>query len=156
MCFTLDATKYPEMSNLAKKVQTHHHTTTCRKKKGVACRFNAPWTPLNKTRIIRSEEKIVNQSEKLVEKVLFYISTISDLSDVTLSQILQECGVTAEHYDNALESMEKKVSILYKRKPSEENIARYDTVILKLLKANINLQFVTGLYAMLTYLTLYL
>ena len=71
MCFTLDVTKYPEMSNLAKKVQTHHHTTTCRKKKGVACRFNAPWVPLNKTRIIRSEEKIVNQSEKLVEKVLF-------------------------------------------------------------------------------------
>ena len=34
-----DETKYPEMSNLVKKVQTHHHTTTCRKKKGVACRF---------------------------------------------------------------------------------------------------------------------
>ena len=30
-----DATKYPEMSNLVKKVQTHHHTATCRKKKGV-------------------------------------------------------------------------------------------------------------------------
>ena len=31
---------------------------TCRKKKEVACRFNAPWAPSNKTRIIRSEEKI--------------------------------------------------------------------------------------------------
>ena len=52
--------------------------------------------------------------------------------------------------------MEKKVSILYKRKPCEVNIGPYNTVILKLLKANMNLQFFTGVYAMLTYLTSYL
>ena len=76
------------MSNLIKRVQTHHHITTCRKKNGVACRFNAPWAPSNKTRIVCSEEKIdktiVKQSKKLTEKVLSYIVT-SDLSDVTLS-----------------------------------------------------------------------
>ena len=141
------------MSNLVKKVQTHHHTTTCRKKKGIACRLNAPWPLSNKTRIIRSEEKIdetiVNQSKKLIEKVLSYIVTISDLSDVTLSQILEECGVTAEQYDNALGCVEKKVSILYKRKPCEVNIGPYNTVILELFKSNMNLQFVTGVYAML-------
>ena len=38
----IDKTKFSEMSNLVKKVQTHRHTTTCRKKKGVACRFNGP------------------------------------------------------------------------------------------------------------------
>ena len=131
MCFTLDATKYPEMSNLAKKVQTHHHTTTCRKKKGVACRFNAPWVPSNETRIIRFEEKIdetiVSQSKKIIEKVLSYIVTISDLSHITLSQILEECGVTAEQYDSALGCVEKKVSILYKRKPCEVNIGPYNS-----------------------------
>ena len=52
--------------------------------------------------------------------------------------------------------MEKKVSILYKRKPSEVNIAAYNTVISKLLKSNMNLQFVTGVHAMLTNLTSYL
>ena len=31
-------TKYPEINNLVKKVQTHHHTTTCRKRKGIAFR----------------------------------------------------------------------------------------------------------------------
>ena len=158
-CALPDATKYPEMSKLVKKVQTHHKTT-CRKKKGVLCRFNAPWVPSSKTRIICSEEKIdetiVNQSKKLIEKILSYIVTISDLSDVTLSQILEECGVIAEQYDNALGCVEKKVSILFKRKPSEVNIGPYNAVILKLLKANMNLQFVTVVYAMLTYLTSYL
>ena len=94
---------------------------------------------------------IVSQSKKLIEKVLSYIVTISDLSDVTLSQILEECGVTAEQYDNALGCVEK---ILFKRKPCEVNIGPCKKVILEHLKSN--LQFVTGVYAMLTYLTSYL
>ena len=154
ICALPDATKYPEMGNLKKKVQTHHYTTTCRKKKRVACRFNAPWVPSNKTRIIRYQEKIeetiVNQSKKLIEKVLSYIVTISDLSDVTLSQILEECGVTAEQYDNALGCVEKKGIYILLKKPCEVNIGPYNTVILKLLNANKNLQFVTGVYAILT------
>ena len=44
-CALPDATKYPEMSSLIKKVKTHHLTATCRKQKGVACRFNAPLAP---------------------------------------------------------------------------------------------------------------
>ena len=58
------------------------------------CRFNAPWAPSNKTRIGRFEEKInktiVNHSKKLIDIVLSYIITISDLSDVTPSEILEE------------------------------------------------------------------
>ena len=50
-----DATKYPEMSNLVKKVQTHHHTTACRTKKGVASRFNTPWAPSDKIGIVSSK-----------------------------------------------------------------------------------------------------
>ena len=68
------------MSNLVKKVQTHHHTT--------------------RTRIVRSEEKIneiiVKQSKKLIEKVCSYMVTISDLSGVKLSKILEESAVTAD------------------------------------------------------------
>ena len=37
------------------------------------------------------------------------------------SEILGECGVTAEQYDKALGCVGKKVSILYKRKPCEGN-----------------------------------
>ena len=33
---------YPELTKLVNTVQTHKHTFTCRKKKGVTCRFNAP------------------------------------------------------------------------------------------------------------------
>ena len=85
-----------------------------------------------------------------------YIVAISNLSNVTLSELLEECGVTAEQYGNALGCVEKKFSIFYKRKPCEVNIGPYNTVILKLSKSNVNLQYVTGVYAMITYLTSYL
>ena len=147
------------MSNVVKRVQTYHHTTSCRKKNG-ACRFNAPWAPSNETRIDCSEGKIddtiVNQCKNLIEKVLSYNVTISDLTDVKLSEILEECGVTAEKYENALACVERKVSALYKPKPCEVNIGPYHTVILKLLKSKMNLQFVPGVYRMLIYLTPYL
>ena len=68
--------------------------------------------PSNKTSIVHSEEKIdetiVDQSKKLIEKLLSHVVTISDLSDVTQSQILKECGVTAEQYDSVLGCVEKR------------------------------------------------
>ena len=71
-CALPDETKYPEMSNLVKRVQTHHHTTTSGKKKGVVCRFDASWAPSDKARIVRSYEKIdetiIKQSKNLFKK----------------------------------------------------------------------------------------
>ena len=71
------------------------------------------------------------------------------MSDVTPSENLEECGATAEQSDNALGW---KLSILYKWKPCEVNIGSYIAVILKVLKSNMNLQFVTGVCAVCTYL----
>ena len=72
----------------------------CRKKKDVGCRFNIPWSLSVETRILCSVEKIdentVKQSTKLLEKVLS-----RDLSDVTTSEILGECGVTTRQFDSA-------------------------------------------------------
>ena len=103
-CALLDEEKYPEMNKLARKVQTCHHTTTCRKKKRVTCRFNATWIPSMETRLIRCEENIdeikVKSCKKLIEKVLSYIVKVDDLSYVTQSEILGKCGVTEEQYNS--------------------------------------------------------
>ena len=50
----------------------------------------------------------------------------------------------------------KKALIIYKRRPCEKDISPYNTVILSLLKSNMNIQFVMGVYGLLTYLTSYL
>ena len=73
-CFLPDKQKYPKMNKLVTKVKTQHHTLTCRKKKGLTCRFDAPLAPPMETRIVRYKENIdkmnVNSSKKLIEKVL--------------------------------------------------------------------------------------
>ena len=139
-CALLDEEKYPEVNKLVKKVETHHHTITCGKKNGVTCRFNAPWTPSMETRIVRCEENKdemkVKSSKILIEKVLCFLVKIDDLSYVTQSEILEKCGVTGEQYNSGLICLEKKVSVLYKRKPCKVNIGTYNTVILKLWKAS--------------------
>ena len=50
--------KYPETRDLVKKVQTYHYVSTCRKKKGVICRFNTLQVPSDETRIVHFKENI--------------------------------------------------------------------------------------------------
>ena len=40
-------------------------------------------------------EAIIKQGKKLIQKILYYIVAISDMSDFTQSVIFEECGVTA-------------------------------------------------------------
>ena len=61
--------------------------------------------------------------------------------------------ITEGQFNNALGCVEKRVYILFKQKACEVIFGPSNTVILKLLKSNMDLQFVTGVYAMLTYLT---
>ena len=51
--------------------------------------------------------KPVKHCRKLIDKVLSCIDTISNLSNVTLTNFV-ECGVTAEQYANALGCVEKR------------------------------------------------
>ena len=75
---------------------------------------------------------------------------------MTIKDILDSCEVTQDEYDNAMNTMQKSATIHYKRQPNETMISPYNTVLLSVLKANMNLQFVTGVYGLLTYLTAYL
>ena len=91
------------MSNVVKKVQTYHYAMVCRNKNGVVSRFNTPWVPSDKTRIVSPEENInetkVKQSKNLIEKVLVKIVTMIDLSDITQPKPLEEYGVKDINYE---------------------------------------------------------
>ena len=56
-------------------------------------------------------------------------------------------------YHEALKNAEIKTTVLCKRRSCEMNIVSNNTVILQLLKLNVNIQFVNGIYGILTYLT---
>ena len=158
-CAIPDEKEYPELNKLVTTVQTHSHTQTCRKKKGVKCRFNFPLPPSDETRIVRKpddEEDIVKEKKAILDTVLLNISNRTDLTDVTVSEILSECDVSEDDYYDALDYMTNKVTVVYKRKPREKNVSTYNPVVLSLMKSNMNIQFITGYYGLLKYLTSYM
>lgn len=91
------------------------------------------------------DEAKVIQNKKRFDEVLFCIVTLSDLPDIRPLEILEKSAIM-ERENNSLECVEKQVSIVYKRKLSEVNKRPDDTVILKLFKSSVNVQFATGTY----------
>ena len=81
---------------------------------------------------------------------------LQDHGHVKLQDILDFCGLSEQKYENAMETIQKNTTIHHKRRPNELNISPYNTVLLSLLRANMNIQFITGVYGLLTYLTSYL
>lgn len=147
-CSLPDENTEPELHKLVTSRLFHKHTFKCRKKKGVRCRFNAPWPPSKTTQIIRGENLSrdeVKKSKRVVDKVLHEITSMQyGLNDVILEDILDSCGISEEEYENAMDTMQKNTTILYKRQANEINVVPYNTVLLNLLRSNINIQFVTG------------
>ena len=126
---------YPDLNKLVKSVQTHKHRKTCEKTKSARCRFKAPWPPSDKTLIVRgtnfSKEK-QEESKAILDKVLLQLGR-PDISELTLQNVLDESGITKGQYDDALEVMDNRVSIVYKRKLNEGYISPYNTVLLSLV-----------------------
>merc|ERR1712224_450322 len=139
-------------------VQTHHHTTTCRKRKGVRCRFYAPWPPTETTVISRNEgvdKEQWTKSKQVLDKVLDKLTGANNLQELELSKVLESCEVSQTEYENALLLSERKLRVLYKRKPDATFISPYNPILLSAVKSNMNLQYVTGVYGLLAYLSAY-
>ena len=157
-CSIPNEKEYPALNKLVNKVQQHRHTFTCRKKKGATCRFNVLWPPFDETQIVHgtnvSEEEL-KKSKEILDKVLSEVKMI-DNDDATLTKVSGSYGVTEDAYIQTL-TVRRKISVIYKKKPNETMISPpYNTVLLNLMKSNMNLQFVTGIYGLLAYLCSYM
>ena len=82
--------------------------------------------------------------------------TEEDLSKHTIEEVLSMAKVSEDDYNEALSLYRSKASITYKRGLTDTLISPYNTPILATLKANMNIQYVTGVYAVLACLTSYL
>ena len=60
-----------------------------------------------------------------------------DDDDTTLTKVWDNFGVTEDVYIHALETMRRKIVIIYGRKPNEMMISPYYTVLLNLNNMNI-------------------
>ena len=158
-CSIPDKQLHPELNKLVNSLQTHHCTKTCKKKKGIKCRFNAPWPPTEQTKIVFANEdkKSLDKANNCINKILKEIQIIGDaIENFDLDQLLDSAHVSREDYDSCLDIMYKRCTMLYKRKPNEAWVVPYNTVLLYTWCANMNIQCITGIYGVIAYLTSYL
>ena len=160
-CSIPDSNSRQELFQLVNKVQKHHHTFTCRKKKALGkdeCRLGSPWLPTDETIIVRTERNTqkLKKAKSCIRKIREMIKTLDDIENLTFSEFLEHAGLEKEDYEINLKQSHNKYAILYKRKPHESLIAPYNTVLLNTWGANMNIQFVTGMYGVVAYLTSYL
>ena len=110
-CTIPDEQKDPLLHNLVRSRQLHHHTKTCKKKKGVSCRFHYPRPPSNRTMITRPQIEQPDQdklqtAKKILTKVL---DAIHSPHTGTLEELLASVGVDVNDYEEALQISGAKI-----------------------------------------------
>ncbi len=160
-CSIPDPEDDPELHTLVLTRQWHYHKNTCKKNKTKECRFCYPKAPCPKTVVARPPEGETADTDKkfatnILEEVYKALIKMDIHNPPTLRELLNEASVTEDQYDKAVRIAHRKAYVVYKRKPSEVYINNYNPVILKALKANMDIQIITNIWACIAYITSYI
>ncbi|XP_062572139.1 uncharacterized protein LOC134234095 [Saccostrea cucullata] len=157
-----------ELCELVKKVQSHVHSPSCRKP-GKNCRFSFPKPPTDRTIIIKTVKKTdenqqapssepANMTDAQVKEILSLVyAKLDELGeDMTTEHLLKEIGLPEKLYYSALSQCRKTDAIIMKRQPSQKYVNNYNPTLLKLWKANMDIQLVCNPYACIMYIASYI
>ncbi|GBM39081.1 ATP-dependent DNA helicase PIF1 [Araneus ventricosus] len=147
------------------QVQRHKHTFTCLKKTrqqdNEYCRFNIPFFPMDRTRILlplafedkeRDPKKFKRIREFLTQLELKELS----LKGATFKEFLQHLNMSHEEYFLAIRSGINRPTVFLSRNVDDVLINSYNPKILSLMQANMDIQFILDEYAVVSYLVDYI
>ena len=170
-----------DVANIAKEVNVHHHTKTCRKY-NKQCRFNYPRFPIHETIVCKpfkgtKEEKdkhfkkhdeilnkiynILSDSEKLCEIMANYKKdeeTKDNHQQFIRERILKICdlaGVSLDDYFVALSFSKRGYTVVQKRDIDELFVNSYNIEWIKAWNGNMDLQICLDFFSVITYITDY-
>ena len=155
---TCELPEEPKLRATVVELQTHKCTQTCWKK-GPKCRFGYPRLPSNETLISipidktnDEEKKKLKDSKAILTEVRDYMSREEFDKNQTLEEILKSLRIKSEEYHNALRISERGKQVVLKRKPDECNINNYNQRLIGAYQANMDIQFCTDAYSVVTYI----
>jgi len=140
-------------------LQRHHHLSACRRGKQKSCRFRYPQLPSRRT-IITRPPKMIEHMYYLLEVRAAVLAVVRkeiekpDADNKTLVDILQACGITENQYQELLAVL-KTPNVYMKRKPSDIWTNNYNPDILRTWRGNIDIQYITDVYACIMYIVSY-
>ena len=149
-----------ELTTLVKSLQTHHHTGSC-KKRGESCCYRFPKPACPQTVLARPPDgedaaEKRKEAEKILKEVYRAMTDWNAAEPITLSGLLNEAGVSEQLYVASLKVSTSRCSVMLKRDVHETNINNYNPSLLKIWRANMDLQYVFDAYACIMYVTSYL
>ena len=151
--------------------QLHAHRATCKKGNQPTCRFGMPDFIMSKTMVLRPLDLEGEEAKRALE-ILKAIRTVLNAKEMrrkeqarspwTFEQFLQKVSehvgeeINEELYLQAIRFSLKRTRIALKRDPEDAWINPYNPLILFLMKANMDLQFVLNPYDVARYITSYM
>ncbi|XP_019628628.1 PREDICTED: uncharacterized protein LOC109473188 [Branchiostoma belcheri] len=161
VCQFIDKYQTCEMTPDSAKFQQHKHSTSCRRHGG--CRFSYPRPPSRKTIIARpgvrdntDDNTIHTKSTKALQKIRTYLDDKTTPRDMTLDELFHKAEVAEDEYMKELSTTTSGISIILKRDPMCQVTNSYNKDIIHSWQANIDLQFITDVYACIMYVTSYM
>ena len=177
---THSATVGADVSKIAKEVNLHHHTHTCRKH-GDKCRFGFEKLPSPETIVAQpakgeKRQKILATFNDTIIKVREVLSDEEKMKQILklfckekekpgteyeqnrlerIKMVLKEAKVTFEDYMTTLRTTRKGYSIVLARDIDEISINNFNTEWIRAWNANIDIQICLDYHAVVTYITDY-
>lgn len=146
-------------------VHNHICNESCRRKNNKKCRYNFPQLISRKTKIIypfpttddveeiKKIKKLVGMFSVIKEKMYEYAKNPTEKQ--SFDDMLLSLKISENEYYDAIRASVSKITVLYKRESDAVMINTYNPILLDVLEANHDIQFVIDSYAAIGYLFKY-
>ncbi|XP_071943845.1 uncharacterized protein [Antedon mediterranea] len=158
-CETVDR----ELNEIVKSVQIHskRHSKSC-KKKGTNCRFNFPRQPSGNTFVMRptivDKDNDDNDDNKQATELLTSVkdAVTNEETYKNAIELFQSLGITQSAFEKANNCVATEEKIVIKRNPQDVWVNQYNPSLLRAWNANMDIQYITNVYACIIYVIGYM
>ncbi|CAG5050492.1 unnamed protein product [Parnassius apollo] len=147
-----------EVPDKLRRLQLHKHTHTCRPTPDRLCRFEMPFFPMDKTKVLielSKDDLEFKKSKQLAKDICQKIQNIP-AGIYTFVDFLDWIRVSYEDYILAIRSTLKRPTVVLQRRPQDVFINPFSKKILALHKANMDIQFILDPFACAVYIVDYI
>lgn len=135
--------------------QVHKHTFTCFKRNDKRCRFNIPYWPMNQTRVLIPIAAGDGRLESLSRRVVQMREALETKAFDTLEAFLADTNCTYDYYLDVIRASIRRPTVCLKRSMTQLWTNPFNPWIAKILRSNMDLQFVVEEFSCAAYVVEY-
>ncbi|XP_055632950.1 uncharacterized protein LOC129773377 [Toxorhynchites rutilus septentrionalis] len=135
--------------------QVHKHTFTCFKRNDKRCRFNIPYWPMDQTRVLIPITAGDGRRDQLSRRAAKMRDTLETKVFDTLEAFLADSNCTFDYYLDVIRSSIRRPTVIMKRSMTQLWSNPFNPWIAKILRSNMDLQFVLEEFSCAAYVVEY-